>query len=248
MNSMLSKNQIKLIKSLEQKKGRVQNALFIVEGIKGVSEFLKSNYKLRHVYTTQLIFNVPIDLVSEISEAELKKISALKNPNTALAIFEIPEEKTSEEEGLIVALDAIRDPGNLGTIIRLCDWYGIKTLVCGNNTVDCYNTKVVQATMGSLTRVNVQYLDLEAYLDSKKTEVFGTFLAGENIYHTDLPTNGVIVLGNEANGISEAIATKVNRKLTIPQFGEIKATESLNVANATAIVLSEFKRRTIIEK
>lgn len=245
MSSIVSKNQIKLIKSLEQKKGRTQHALFIVEGIKGISEFLNSSYKLRHLYTTKLIFDAPNTLVSEVSELELKKISALKNPNTALAIFEIPEQQTSQNKGLIVALDAIRDPGNLGTIIRLCDWYGIKDLVCSHNTVDCYNTKVVQATMGSLTRVNIQYLDLEAYLEAGESGVFGTFLAGENIYNSDLPTNGIIVLGNEANGISEAIASKVNRKVTIPQFGKTKATESLNVANATAIVLSEFRRRTI---
>ena len=242
---MLSKNQIKLIKSLSQKKGRQQNGLFIVEGIKGISEFLKSDYNLKHLYTTESIFDASIDLISEISEVELKKISALKNPNTALAIFEIPIEIPSQDNGLIVALDDVRDPGNLGTIIRLCDWYGIKDLVCSLNTVDCYNSKVVQATMGSLTRVNVQYVDLEDYLESRKTEVFGTLLAGENIYTTTLPNEGVIILGNEANGVSEAIKEKVNRKITIPQFGTVKETESLNVANATAILLSEFRRRTI---
>ncbi|QNK77441.1 RNA methyltransferase [Winogradskyella sp. PAMC22761] len=242
---MLSKNQIKLIKSLGQKKGRQQNGLFIVEGIKGISEFLKSNYKLKNLYTTQSIFEAPEDLISEISEADLKKITALKNPNTALAIFEIPEPITSQEKGLIVALDAVRDPGNLGTIIRLCDWYGIKNLVCSHNTVDCYNSKVVQATMGSLTRVNLQYVDLVNYLQSSKLDTFGTFLEGENIYTASLPTEGIIILGNEANGISKAIETKVDRKVTIPQFGAVKATESLNVANATAILLSEFSRRTI---
>ncbi|WP_179374937.1 TrmH family RNA methyltransferase [Winogradskyella wichelsiae] len=242
---MLSKNQIKLIKSLSQKKGRQQNRLFIVEGIKGISEFLKSDYTLKHLYTTQSLFEAPQRLISEISEADLKKITALKNPNTALAIFEIPEQISAQEKGLIVALDDVRDPGNLGTIIRLCDWYGIKNLICSYNTVDCYNSKVVQATMGSLTRVNVQYVDLPNYLGSCKTDVFGTFLNGENIYTTTLPTEGLIVLGNEANGISEAIEAKVGRKITIPQFGTVKATESLNVANATAILLSEFRRRTI---
>jgi len=242
---MLSKNQIKLIKSLGQKKGRQQNGLFVVEGIKGVSEFLKSDYKLKNLYTTKSIFEAPNHLISEISEADLKKITALKNPNTALAIFEIPESITSQEKGLVVALDDVRDPGNLGTIIRLCDWYGIKNLVCSHNTVDCYNSKVVQATMGSLTRVNLQYVDLVNYLESSKLDAFGTFLEGENIYTANLPTEGVIILGNEANGISEAIEAKVNRKVTIPQFGAVKATESLNVANATAILLSEFSRRTI---
>lgn len=245
MNSIISKNRIKLIKSLGQKKGRQQNGLFIVEGIKGISEFLKSDYKLKSLYTTELIFDAPTALIQEISEIELKKISSLKNPNTALAIFYIPKPKPYQSNGLIVALDDVRDPGNLGTIIRLCDWYGIKSLICSHNTVDCYNAKVVQATMGSLTRVNVQYLDLESYLDSCENDVFGTFLMGENVYTSDLPAQGIIVLGNEANGISEAIETRVTRKVTIPQFGEIKETESLNVANATAILLSEFKRRTI---
>ncbi|MFK7833034.1 MAG: TrmH family RNA methyltransferase [Winogradskyella sp.] len=242
---MLSKNQIKLIKSLGQKKNRQEEGLFIVEGIKGITEFLKSDYKLNNLWTTKSVFEAPKHLINEISETELNKISSLKNPNTALAVFEIPEPKLTQQNGLVVALDDVRDPGNLGTIIRLCDWYNIKNLVCSVNTVDCYNSKVVQATMGSLTRVNVQYLDLITYIEASKTEVFGTFLSGENIYTTDLPQEGIIVLGNEANGISEAIETMVTRKITIPQFGTSKATESLNVANATAIVLSEFMRRTI---
>lgn len=242
---MVTKHQIKLIKSLGQKKARQQNSLFIVEGIKGISEFIKSDYKLKNLFTTKPIFDASNDLIIEISEVELKKISALKNPNTALAIFEIPKQKSSQQNGLIIALDDVRDPGNLGTIIRLCDWYDIKDLVCSLNTVDCYNAKVVQATMGSLTRVNVQYVDLHEYLQTKSTTIFGTFLEGENIYVADLPTDGIIVLGNEANGISEAIEEKVGRKVTIPQFGTTKATESLNVANATAILLSEFRRRTI---
>lgn len=242
---MVTKHQIKFIKSLSLKKSRQQNGLFIVEGIKGISEFLKSHYILNKLYTTKSIFKAPEELICNISEAELKRISSLKNPNTALAIFKIPEQKLEQQVGLIVALDDVRDPGNLGTIIRLCDWYGIKNLVCSKNTVDCYNTKVVQATMGSLTRVNIQYVDLESYLETYKSTVFATLLEGENIYKANLPDNGLIILGNEANGISETIKAKVNRTLTIPQFGDVKATESLNVANATAIVLSEFKRRTI---
>jgi TrmH family RNA methyltransferase len=242
---MLSKNQIKLIKSLGQKKNRQQLGLFIVEGIKGISEFLDSDFKLETLYTTKLIFDAPSASVCEISEADLKKISTLQSPNTALAIFKITEQKQTTEVGLIIALDAIRDPGNLGTIIRLCDWYGVKDLVCSLNTVDCYNSKVIQATMGSLTRVNVSYLDLEDYLESKADSVFGTFMNGENIYRAELPNEGVVILGNEANGISDAIASKVKRQITIPQFGKTKSTESLNVANATAIILSEFRRRAI---
>lgn len=242
---MVTKHQIKLIKSLSQKKYRQQYGLFIVEGIKGVSEFLNSEFKLEHLYTTQTIFEAPTECITEVSEIELKKLSALKNPNTALALFKIPKQKVLIRKGLIIALDAVRDPGNLGTIIRLCDWYGVNDLICGLDTVDCYNTKVVQATMGSLTRVNVSYVDLEVYLKSQTTKIFGTFLNGENIYTTNLPKEGIIVLGNEANGISDAVKALVDKQITIPRFGKIKATESLNVANATAIVLSEFKRRAI---
>ncbi|MCT4630693.1 RNA methyltransferase [Winogradskyella sp.] len=242
---MLSKHQIKLIKSLNQKKYRQQLSLFIVEGVKGINEFLNSDFKLHNLYTTKSIFDAPKNLTIEISETELKKISSLKSPNTALAVFKIPDALEINKEALIIALDDVRDPGNLGTIIRLCDWYGVKDLVCSFNTVDCYNPKVVQATMGSLTRINVNYLNLPDFISSTKETVFGTFMNGENIYNTDLPKNGIIVMGNEANGISEAVQNKITRRITIPQFGEIKETESLNVANATAIVLSEFKRRTI---
>ena len=242
---MLSKNQIKLIKSLSQKKYRQQLGLFIVEGIKGINEFLNSDFELETLFTTKSIFNANEDCIYDILEVDLKKISTLKSPNTALAIFKIPEQKKVTKSGLIIALDAIRDPGNLGTIIRLCDWYGIKDVVCSLNTVDCYNSKVVQATMGSMTRVNVTYLDLEDYLESNTIDIFGAYMTGENIYTTDLPKEGIVILGNEANGISEAITSKVKRQLTIPQFGHTKSTESLNVANATAIVLSEFRRRSI---
>lgn len=240
---MLSKNQIKLIKSLSQKKHRQQEGLFIVEGIKGINEFLNSKFELQQLYSTEEIFDLTDDRLILIKENELKRISSLKSPNVALAIFKIPISQTPDDYDLAVVLDDVRDPGNLGTIIRLCDWYGINQLICSKNTVDCYNQKVVQATMGSLARVNITYTDLNDFLKSTNKEILGTFLNGENIYTSNLPTKGLIVLGNEANGISNNITELVNRKITIPQFGELKATESLNVANATAIVLSEFKRR-----
>ncbi len=242
---MLSKNQIKLIKSLSQKKYRQELGLFVVEGIKGINEFLNSDFELEKLYTTRPIFNTPDIRKTEISEIELKNITGLKNPNTALAIFKIPKTKQISDRDLVLALDDVRDPGNLGTIIRLCDWYGIKDLVCSFNTVDCFNPKVVQATMGSLSRINISYVDLERFISSSRTIAFGTFMDGENIYNSELPQNGIVVLGNEANGISDKISLILNRKLTIPQFGIDKSTESLNVANATAIVLSEFRRRTI---
>ncbi|MGB1230675.1 MAG: TrmH family RNA methyltransferase [Winogradskyella sp.] len=242
---MLSKHQTKLIKSLAQKKYRQQLGLFTVEGIKGITEFLNSHFELYNLFTTQPIFKAPSELIIEISDKELKTISSLKNPNTALAVFKITKEKPANTDGLVIALDAVRDPGNLGTIIRLCDWYGVTQLICSTTTVDCYNPKVVQATMGSLTRVSVNYLDLANYLETTNTTIFGTLLKGENIYSKVLPNKGIIVLGNEANGISEGIKSKINEALTIPQFGDSPSTESLNVANATAIVLSEFRRKTV---
>ncbi len=240
---MITKHQIKLIKRLSQKKYRQQDHLFIVEGIKGINEFLSSGFELFQLFTTEAIFDAPESLTIQITETELKKISSLVNPNTALAIFKIPEPQPINQEGLIVALDAIRDPGNLGTIIRLCDWYGITELVCSNTTVDCYNSKVVQATMGSLTRVNINYLNLDEFITEQNTEIFGAFMDGQNVYLQKLPQKGILVMGNEANGISKSIEDIVNKKISIPQFGTSK-TESLNVATATAILLSEFKRNS----
>ena len=161
---MVSKNQIKLITSLQQKKYRKQEQLFFAEGVKVVQELLNSNFELQDLFTTKQDFlTVPKNKVHAISEAELKKISALTTPNTCLAVFKIPKAKEMVEKGLIVALDDVRDPGNLGTIIRLCDWFGIETLFCSEESVDIYNPKVVQATMGSISRVNVVYGNLETF-------------------------------------------------------------------------------------
>ena len=240
---MVSKNQIKLITSLQQKKYRSINQLFFAEGIKVIQELVESNFELVHLYTTQNDFEeVSNDKKTIISENDLKKISALATPNTCLAIFKIPTEKKTNESGLILALDSIRDPGNLGTILRLCDWFGIEQLICSKETVDIYNPKVVQATMGSIARVNVNYVDLESFIDKTKLAVFGTFMDGNNIYKTDLPQEGIIVMGNEANGISPELERLIKNRLTIPRFGTLQKTESLNVATATAIILSEFRR------
>lgn len=239
---MLTKSEIKLISSLNQKKFRIQHSLFTVEGVKGIQEFLNSEFKLYRLFTTEAIFESESTL---ISEEELKKISSLKTPNKALALFKILDPKPIDGSKLIVALDDIRDPGNLGTIIRLCDWFGVRDLVCSHSTVDCYNPKVVQATMGSLTRVNINYLDLEGFLNQSKLQKFGAFMDAKNVYKEQLPEKGILILGNEAIGISSSIEELVDEKITIPRFGNIKATESLNVATATAILLSEFKRRSI---
>jgi TrmH family RNA methyltransferase len=240
---MVSKNQIKRITSLLQKKYRKQEQLFFVEGVKGVQELLDSNFELVELFTTNNeLFSVDKSKVYAITASELLKISALTTPNTCLALFKIPAAVSFEEKGLLVALDDVRDPGNLGTIIRLCDWFGIKTLFCSEESVDVYNPKVVQATMGSISRVNVIYGNLEKFLSETKLPVFGTFMDGKNIYKEQLPSEGIIVMGNEANGISKAIENLVSQRIAIPRFGELQATESLNVATATAIILSEFKR------
>jgi TrmH family RNA methyltransferase len=240
---MLSKSQIKLITSLRQKKFRFQHQLFFAEGVKTINELLHSKFKLHQLYTTTSDFNISDVLQTKITPNELKKISALKTPNTALALFEIPIEENIDLNTLVVALDNVRDPGNLGTIIRLCDWFGVKDLICNTETVDCYNPKVVQATMGSITRVNVVYKDLTEILKETNTMSFGAFMDGENIYEEELPQSGVLVLGNEANGIQTNVEAFIKKRISIPRFGNLRQTESLNVANATAILLSEFKRR-----
>ena len=240
---MVSKNQIKLITSLQQKKYRKEHKLFFAEGKKVIRELINASFQLEFLFTTEGSFSgVNPDKINLVSEAELKKISALSTANDCLAVFKIPEQKKNTESGLIVALDDIRDPGNLGTIIRLCDWFGIKELVCSEETVDIFNPKVVQATMGSISRVNINYVNLENFINNTKLSVFGTFMDGENIYKSTLPNEGIIIMGNEANGISPAIEKAVKNRISIPRFGDLQQTESLNVATATAIILSEFKR------
>ena len=239
---MVSKNQIKLINSLQQKKYRKLHNLFIAEGKKVIQELIEANFSLEHLFVTkENLFDKKFH--SElISDAELKKISALTTANDCLAVFKIKEVNSKSSTGLELALDNIKDPGNMGTIIRLCDWFGISKIVCTEETVDIYNPKVVQATMGSLARVEVLYTNLTNYLKTTDLEVFGTFMEGKNIYKTELPSQGIIVMGNEANGISAEIESLVTQKISIPRFGNLQQTESLNVATATAVILSEFKR------
>ncbi|WP_395075944.1 TrmH family RNA methyltransferase [Flavobacterium sp.] len=240
---MVSKNQIKLITSLVQKKYRKQHQLFFAEGEKVIDELLKANFELDSLYITKPMFEGVLDSKKIlISDSDLNKISALSNANDSLAVFKIPEQKPIQNHGLIVGLDDIRDPGNFGTIIRLCDWFGISQIICSEQTVDLYNPKVIQATMGSIARVSVNYIDLEKYLSKSELQIFGTFMDGENIYKKKLPNDGIIIFGNEANGISKNIELLVNQKVAIPRFGNLQRTESLNVATATAIILSEFKR------
>ena len=242
---MVSKNQIKLISSLHQKKFRQSNELFIAEGVKVIQELLDASFEVEHIYVTSPIFTeLSANKFSLISDDELKKMSALTVPNNCLAVFKMPVQKPVVLEGLILALDSIRDPGNLGTIIRICDWFGIRQIICSPDTVDLYNPKVIQATMGSIARVNCVYTELLPILEQSDLPVFGTFMDGENIYKSDLADQGIIVMGNEANGISAAVESFVKSRIAIPRFGDLQQTESLNVATATAIILSEFRRKT----
>ena len=239
----ISKNQLKLITSLSQKKYRQKHNLFIAEGVKVLNELLNSTFEIETLFCTDdFEATISEEKVVRISETELKKVSTLKSPNKALGIFKIPKEKAVQNSGLTIALDAINDPGNLGTIIRLCDWFGITQLVCSKDTVDCYNQKVVQASMGSLTRVSIHYTDLENYITKSNLDTFIADMDGENVYKTKLPKEGILIMGNEANGVSKEIKSLLQYKISIPRFGATQETESLNVAAATAILLSEFKR------
>ena len=207
-----------------------------------IQELIDANFSLEHLFVTKTDLFDKKHAATLISDSELKKISALTSANDCLAVFKIKEYSSSSNSGLELALDNIKDPGNMGTIIRLCDWFGISKIVCTEETVDIYNPKVVQATMGSLARVQVEYTNLTAYLKATDLEIFGTFMDGENIYKKELPTSGILVMGNEANGISSEIENLITQKIAIPRFGNLQQTESLNVATATAIFLSEFKR------
>ena len=237
---MLSKNQIKLIQKLHHKKYRNELSLFIVEGKKSINEFLQAGYTPQLLIATEAFTaSVPQHLITPVSKDELRKVSTLQNPDEGLAVFEQPKHKGILQEGVIVALDNVQDPGNLGTIIRLCDWFGVETLLCNTQTVDCYNPKVVQASMGSLTRVAVHYLDLAAFLTTADLPVYTMDLEGENLYTATFPKDCILILGNEANGISAEVRALSNEVITIPRFSQHQRTESLNVAMAGAIILSE---------
>ncbi|NNJ82537.1 MAG: RNA methyltransferase [Flavobacteriaceae bacterium] len=240
---MISKSQIKLITGLRQKKYRDSSGLFVAEGPKVISELLEAGFQTDYFFSTKVD---PSEghKATAISEIDLKKISSLKTPNTSLAVFRKPTYPEIRKSGLILALDAIRDPGNLGTIIRLCDWFGVEQIVCSADTADCFNPKVIQATMGSIARVAIHYVDLDSFLRNTRLTTIGAVMDGTSVYETTLPSEGILVMGNEANGISETINEALNLRITIPRFGTAQETESLNVATATAILLNEFRRST----
>ncbi|MET2986226.1 TrmH family RNA methyltransferase [Aureibaculum conchae] len=240
---MLSKNELKLITSLQRKKYRIQHQLFVAEGIKVVNEFLNSNLQIQKLFCVEDYYQSISKYKPElISEKELLKLSSLSTPNKVIGVFKIPQNGILQTKGLIVALDAINDPGNLGTIIRLCDWFGVSQLVCSSDTVDCYNSKVVQASMGSLARTSIVYTDLKNYLGNTEMLIYGAVMDGDNVNNTKLGKNGILVMGNESNGISPEIEKLLSHKITIPRYSKDNTPESLNVATATAILLNEFRR------
>ena len=253
---MLSKNKIKLIQSLNRKKNRDESNVFLVEGNKMVEEALRSGFEIELVVCTldfadqhPEITNYNAELIVTDKES-ISKASLLQNPQEAMAIVYQPKNCTPEinlEKDLCLALDFIQDPGNLGTILRIADWYGINQIVCSENTVDVFNPKVVQASMGAIFRIKTFITDLSSFIETaaeKGIPVYGTFLEGQNIYQQTLTFNGIIVLGNEGNGISDPISRLVTHKLLIPSFStHANKPESLNVAIATAICCSEFRRR-----
>lgn len=254
---MISKAKIKYIRSLEMKKNRTAEGVFVAEGPKVVGDLL-ATMRPRLVAGTDEWFYKASDIIPDVetikvSEEELRRISFLQTPQQVLAVFEIPKchPEAINEAGkkLALALDGVQNPGNLGTIIRIADWFGIENIYCSHDTADAYNPKVVQATMGSIARVNIIYTNLTEMLSplSDNVPVYGTLLDGNDIYSSELSNHGIIVMGNEGNGISENVRRLVNRRLLIPNFStSADKAESLNVAIATAITCSEFRRRNKI--
>jgi len=249
----LSKNKIKYIHSLKDKKHRLEHKTFVAEGHKIVSELLECMACELLVATKEFIDSAKIDLnrVGElviVTSEELHKASFLNTPQQTLGVFRQPEYSIDEiklQDNLVLALDGIQDPGNLGTILRLADWYGIEDVLCSKDTVDVYNPKTVQATMGAICRVKTHYIDLESFIKNNPNyPVYGTLLDGKSMYEEELTRNGIIVMGNEGNGIRPEIQNLINHKLYIPNYPQGRETsESLNVAIATAIICSEFRRR-----
>jgi TrmH family RNA methyltransferase len=250
---MLSKNKIKYIRSLELKKNRKEAQAFLAEGHKLVGDLLGHFPCLLIVATPRWLQNhaeIQAEEIIEVTEEELARASLLKAPQEVLGVFKQPQylfNPNIAKEQLCLALDDVQDPGNLGTIVRIADWFGIKHIFCSTGTADIYNPKTVQATMGAIARVKLHYCNLSEVLGSlTDIPVFGTFLDGENIYTQELSNHGIIVMGNEGKGISPNVSRFVNSKLLIPNFPQgCETSESLNVAVATAITCSEFRRRTL---
>ena len=247
---MISKSKIKLVRSLEKKKFRDTSQLFVAEGNKLVSDLMYTFECEWMIAKTSWIAtqgNLPVKEIVLAEDDDIRKVSLLKNPQDVLAVFKQPTynlKDANPANQLILALDGIQDPGNVGTIIRLADWFGIEHIVCNYDTADAFSPKTVQATMGALARVKVHYTILSEYLATSHTPIFGTFLEGENLYSKELANNGIIVLGNEGKGIRQEVEKYINQRLFIPNYPlNRKTSESLNVATAAAIICAEFRKR-----
>ena len=245
---MLSKNQAKLIKSLQDKKDRNELGLFLVEGAKNILELLNSDFQINELFITEEFLNKNETILNNknikynlATRDELERAGSLESNDSAIAIVKQKDNSLLkiEDTEIIIALDEIKDPGNLGTIIRIADWYGIKKIIASSNTADFYNPKVISATKGSFIRVQIFYTDLKLFLTETKIPVLGAFLDGENIHKLVFPKSGILVMGNESKGISPEIETCITQKITIPSFGQA---ESLNVAVATAVILDNWKK------
>lgn len=246
----MTKAEIQFVRSLSDKRVRDEELLFIAEGEKLVEEIRNSTLRIRHIYTTRR--DIAGDRVEYIEKKDMERISQLKTATDCLAVVEQPCYRLDiNPKTLMLALDGVQNPGNLGTIIRLADWFGIKDIVCSKECADCYNPKVVQATMGAILRVRVHYVDdLARFLLSAKSQglpIFGTLLTGKNIYTTDIQNSGIIVMGNEGRGVSDECQATLTHHLLIPPYpADAPTSESLNVAMATGIILSEFRRRALL--
>lgn len=245
----MTKAEIQLVRALADKRARLEHGLFVAEGEKLIGEIRTSKLRVRKIYALEGIFEGAE--VEVVSPKEMERVSLLKTPSKAVALVEIPRHTLRAHElknRLILALDEVQNPGNLGTIIRLADWFGITDIVCSMDSADCFNPKVVQATMGAILRVKVHYTDLTRFLEeAARLDIprYGTFLEGENLYDTELTDGGIIVMGNEGRGISRPIEVLVSHKVLIPAYPADRPTsESLNVAMATGIICAEFRRRT----
>ena len=241
---MISKNQIKFVKSLQQKKQRDIHKCFVVESTKNVLEILQSDYEVLHLFATEnWLSDYKINsecTLNEVSEKEMQRISSLKSASEVLAVVKIPiEQNNIDLKDVNIALDDIKDPGNLGTIIRVCDWFSVKTIFCSNQSVDVYNPKVIQSTMGSISRIEVVYTDIVDLIRNSgdNVKVYAAVMDGENVNSVDVSGNSLIVFGNESHGISKEILSLIKEKITIQKIGEA---ESLNVAVSAAIILNKF--------
>ena len=244
----MTKAEIQLVRSLADKQARTESGLFVAEGAKLIGELRASHLHVRKIFSLEGVFEGPE--VEQVSPKEMERLSLLKTANNSLALVEIPHYRLDAGAlagQLVLALDGVQNPGNIGTIIRLADWFGIGDIVCSENTADCFNPKVVQATMGAILRVRVHYAPLEQFLSQAKAlgmPLYGTFLEGDNIYRSTLTPGGVIVMGNEGRGVTPAVERLVTRRLFIPPYpAGRQGSESLNVAMATGIVCAEFRRQ-----